>query len=184
MISKIIDSFNGFLHKFKSFSPDNLSSDIIQSIYDSLTMDVIFTCSCPFCSSHLSLICWGYYFRTLIVFGIQMRLRVKRVRCKVCGRTQAIHISSMIPYCHVSLETMIDLLTASNIRNVHASIEDNYIYRKRQLFRKKWRDRLIAIGIYDLHGSLNHLSFSSLSNYLLQFMQNHSGNNYLSYLPT
>jgi len=66
MITKIIDSFNGFNLKYKDFDINNITSELIQRIYDNLTIDCVIEFSCPTCNSH-SFISWGYYYRTLIV---------------------------------------------------------------------------------------------------------------------
>lgn len=183
MITKIADRFNGFRNKFKGITKDDLTAEIIQDIYNQLTRDAAIVCICPLCGHH-SFICWGYYTRTLIVFSIVVRLRVKRLRCKECGKTHAIHIPSMIGYCCTSLESIIDILISASTSDIEGPFEDSYIYKVKNNYKYKWKARLKAIKIEDFNIDINILCSHVLNTYNLQFMQIHCGNNYLYHSPT
>lgn len=186
MITKITDIFNGFKNKFKEITKEDLTAEIIQDIYDYIVKDasIVLICPNPLCGGNHSLICWGYYTRTLIVLGIVVRLHVKRVRCKECGRTHAVHIASMVGYRQTSMESIIDILTSSSTAEVEGPFEESYIYKTRAQFKSKWKSRLIPLDIKDLNISINDLSKLVLNRYNLQFMQIHCGNNYLFHSPT
>lgn len=186
MITEIIKSFNGFIESFKGYTKENLTPEAIQKIYDALTVSAVVVCTChnPACGNHCSFICWGYYYRTLIVFNITVRLKVRRLRCKTCGHTQAVHFLPMIGYCQVSLESMLDILLNPNINDIDGVFEESYIYRKRKQYKDTWDSRMIALGIKKITIPINDLSSAVLNAYHRQFMQVHRGNNYLMYLPT
>lgn len=186
MITKITDIFNGFQNKFKEITKEDLTAEIIQDIYDSIVKDasIILTCPNPLCGGNHSFICWGYYTRTLIVLGIVVSLRVKRLRCKECGRTHGVHIVSMVGYRQISMESIIDILTSSSTAEVEGPFEESYIYKIKSLYKSKWKARLIPLGIKDLNININDLSKQVLNKYNLQFMQIHCGNNYLFQSPT
>lgn len=57
--------------------------------------------TCPNCNSS-ELICHGYYERNVIIENnckhIKKRIKIKRVKCKTCGKTHALLPIDIIPY--------------------------------------------------------------------------------------
>lgn len=183
MITYISKTSNAFNIKFKGYNKYNLTAKVIQSMYDFLILDADLVCTCPICKTH-SLIKWGYYYRTFILFGIYARLAIRRFRCKSCGKTHAVHVIPIIGYCQVSLESMIDILT-KDMNDISLSYFDNsYIYRKRNEYKEKWKPRLQKLGIDQIQDPPVSMCISIIKTYLRQFMQNHCGNTYLFFPPT
>lgn len=65
---------------------------------------------CPHCDSN-DLICHGYYKRDVIFIEngcfYKKKIRIKRVKCKVCNKTHAILPPDIIPYKQVVFPTII-----------------------------------------------------------------------------
>lgn len=103
---------------------------------------------CPHCKSE-HLIFYGHYERNIGIYGEYYKIRIKRVRCKHCGRTHALLPSFILPYYQnevsfievtISLKIINDegIEEISRICNVSRQIINNWIRRfKSHLTRLK-----------------------------------------------
>lgn len=144
-----------------------------QSIYDKLNTNTNLSATqCP-CGLKGNLIRYGFYSRHIKTPSGLVKLRIQRVKCKVCGHTHALLLSCLIPYSQILLKDAVYIIRSSSIddlKNImmnNLSIdESNISYVKRQ-FHKHWQHRLLAEQIrFD-----ESLVFQCFFHYKMQFMQ-------------
>jgi hypothetical protein len=63
-------------------------------------------CPHPDCQASGSLIRWGTYERGAVTAKVEYRLRIQRVRCKVCGRTHSLLPDFLHPHRHFVLRLL------------------------------------------------------------------------------
>lgn len=91
---------------------------------------------CPHCCSQ-DLIRWGSYNRNLIYLEdnvIKYKLiKIKRVRCKTCGKTHALLPAFLVPY---KIHTLDIILNCLSNQNTHLSISSDTIINWNKQFKK------------------------------------------------
>lgn len=160
---------------------------INQSEYDSIIFNLSMhsiQCSCGHTGC---LVHHGYYYRTVKNKKGSVVLRILRVKCKECGRTHAILLSSIVPYVQIRLEDQVDIIkiylnhqSYDEILNEHEYIDENHIGRLIRVFCKHWWERIKSVGI-----SLSHtMTKDCFQYYKRQFMQIKCTCNILFIQPT
>lgn len=152
-------------------------------IYDKLNTDVnLLSAQCP-CGKKGNFIRYGFYTRYIKTPFERVKLRIQRVKCKVCGHTHALLLSDMIPYSQILFKDTLDIIRSTSIvqlkdimiRNPFID-ESNISYVKKQ-FHKHWQQRLLSERIsFD-----DSLVFQCFFHYRRQFMQIKSTPNLLLY---
>ena len=84
----------------------NISQDYYDSLVNSLQIHII---RCPSCHHAGNMVIHGYYHRWAKSFQNTFRLRIRRLKCRECGKTHAILPSSLVPYCQVSTDAQIQI---------------------------------------------------------------------------
>ena len=106
------------------FYPKNINNNFLDFFNYYKNVDYIPYCSCPNCGSR-NLIKWGSYLRNLYFLSsniIKFKIiKIKRIRCKDCGKTHALIPSDIIPYKLHSLDIIL-----SAIANDYFSLNMNY----------------------------------------------------------
>lgn len=148
----------------------------LQDYYDRLVSDINrYSLSCgDKCQGNF--IVHGYYFRRVkLPFGL-FRLRIMRLRCKDCGATHAILLSSLVPYSSIPLSVQVEVVKNRNNREGLKKVLDENpelaecdIYNLIIRYLCFWHQRLISIKVKSYN--TNALIDNSFSNYLTQFMQ-------------
>lgn len=118
----------------------------------------------------------GYYYRYLKTPLGKQRFRICRVKCKVCGKTHAILLSSFVPYSQVALkdhvqiiEAFEDVVSTASVLACNDSIDEStlrYIVRQ---YRRHWSQRLLSEGLSLT--DLSNLVSGCFRHYRRQFMQ-------------
>ena len=110
-----------------------LSQDYYNDIVFSLPLDRM-ECTC---GESGSLIFYGFYKRSVKYYGTVLILRIQRVRCRKCGKTHAILLSSLVPYSQISTQDqqqiIIDASTTgscSNVMDCNPLIDENNARQK------------------------------------------------------
>ncbi len=160
-----------------------LSQDYYNDIVFSLPLDRM-ECTC---GESGSLIFYGFYKRSVKYDGTVLVLRIQRVRCRKCGKTHAILLSSLIPYSQISLQDqqqiIYDLSTTgscSGVMDRNPLIDENNARHILRRFRRYWQERIRSLGFF----VTDELVLPCFSHFSLQFMQIHRIPNILFELPT
>lgn len=86
-----------------------------QSIYNQLNTDVnLLSAQCP-CGLKGNLIRYGFYTRHIKTPSGLVKLKIQRVKCKVCGHTHAILLSCMIPYSQILFKDILDIIRSTSV---------------------------------------------------------------------
>lgn len=165
-----------------TYFTDNFNNNY-QTIYDKLNNDSsVSALQCP-CGYKGHLIRYGFYSRNIKTSSGLIKLRIQRVKCKICGHTHAILLSCMIPYSQVLLKDTLSIIQSTSFEELKDIMisnqlidEANISYIKRQ-FHKHWKQRLLSENI-KLDDSL---VFQCFFHYNKQFMQIKRTKNILSY---
>lgn len=126
---------------------------VTQSVYNQIVFNVEYErIECPKCH-HCGTTVHGYYYRNLKTpFGI-IRLRIMRVKCRNCGSTHALLLSSFVPYSWISLDETIAIILAENsekrkkIMEDNPSIDESDVYRVLRNYKNYWKEKLISFFI-------------------------------------
>ena len=110
------------------------------------------TCTCGH-SGCLSI--HGYYNRYIKNPDGKIRFRICRVKCKSCGRTHALLLSSFVPFSQISFQDHSNLISCFEDGRSPGAImdliptidESNYRYIIRQYLRH-WKQRLLSERIH------------------------------------
>ena len=161
-----------------------LSQDFYDDIVFSLPLDQM-ECSCG--ESGL-LIFYGFYKRSVKYDGTVLVLRIQRVRCRKCGKTHAILLSSLIPYSQISLQDqqqiIYDLSTTgscSGVMDRNPLIDENNARHILRRFRRYWQERIRSLGLL----VTDELVRPCFSHFSRQFMQiRRIPNLFFAFLPT
>lgn len=151
-----------------------ISQDYYDSVVNSLQLHQI-TCSC----GHAACMCiHGYYFRYVCLPEGKLRLRIMRLKCTLCGRTHAILLSSIVPYCRILLCDQVVIIFAweegtgmNRICDDNPSVDENNVKAVVRKYLRHWRERLRSESIPLSPVSL--LVRKCFSVYLRQFLQIH-----------
>lgn len=112
----------------------NELSILLQSHYNQyLSTSDYLSCLCPEC--HHLLHCHGTYTRYVLIEGVKIPFKVRRVRCPVCGKTHAVLPTWLVPYGHIPLPEIIDIIKKKE------SIHHNQgRYRFLRMFKDLWEE--------------------------------------------
>lgn len=162
-----------------------ISQDFYNNVIFSLDLALL-TCTCGHTGD---LIWYGSYERKIKLPEGELSLRVARVRCKSCGCTHALLLTSIVPYSQIPLDIQAAVVQCweqngdlSSILESHMSIDESNISFIVRNYRLHWRERLRSISDTILSiRELIHICFSVFSR---QFMQIKSTRNKLFLIPT
>ena len=164
---------------------------MIQVYTDSFKLDIVFSLpldrmECT-CGESGSLIFYGFYKRSVKYYGTVLILRIQRVRCRKCGKTHAILLSSLVPYSQISTQDqqqiIIDASTTgscSNVMDCNPLIDENNARHILRRFRRYWQERIRSLGLL----VTDELVRPCFSHFSRQFMQIRRIPNALFRLPT
>ncbi len=152
------------------------NNPLTQHFYNKIINNLQFhqlTCTCGH-SGCLSV--HGYYHRYIKASSGRLCFRICRVKCKCCGHTHAILLSSMVPYSQISLAEQVSIiynhensLSQDSVMNDNPSIDENcYRYIIRQ-YLNHWKQKLLSEHIFFCN--IHSLTLSCFSLFLRQFMQ-------------
>jgi len=154
----------------------NGNNPLSQSFYNELIDDLqLCQLTCPVCNSTGQFVVHAYYKRKVRFNDQTSSIRIQRIKCHSCSRTQALLTSHMVPYSQISLSTQVEVIKESISNTTYSSMEAHLgislycINHIISMFHKYWR-QMVLIAKLDL-SDLRELSFASFSNYSLQFMQ-------------
>jgi len=84
---------------------------------------------CPFkkCMARKKLKKHGYYKRYIITKAYTIKIRIRRYKCKICGRTVSMLPSFCIPYYQYTADVIIDI------------VKDSYKYKSNSRTARKWK---------------------------------------------
>jgi hypothetical protein len=151
------------------------NNPVTPTFYNSILNNLQFhQLKCP-CgqSGHLSI--HGYYNRYVKTEDGKVLFRICRVKCKQCGCTHSLLLSSMVPYSQISFKEHLQIITAYE-KGTPSSItlsqamsfdESNFRYIIR-MYLKHWKQRLISERI-SINGEC--LINSCFQHFKRQFMQ-------------
>lgn len=160
-----------------------LSQDFYNDIVLSLPLDRMeFTCG-----EFGSLVFYGFYNRSVKYHGVVLVLRIQRVRCRKCGKTHAILLSSLVPCSQIRLQDQQQIIyhaltpgSCSDVMDRNPLVDENNAKHILRRFRRFWQDRLLSLGLL----VLDELVRPCFSHFSLQFMQIRRIPNLLFQLPT
>ena len=151
----------------------NISQDYYDSLVNSLQIHII---RCPSCHHAGNMVIHGYYHRWAKSFQNTFRLRIRRLKCRECGKTHAILPSSLVPYCQVSTDAQIQIARKVEEKTPpdvliapESDIDENNVKSVVRKYRRHWRERLRSEGMSLVN--LNTLIRQCFAFYSAQFMQ-------------
>lgn len=154
----------------------NENNPLSQSFYNELIEDLqLCQIPCPNCKCTGCFVIHGYYKRTVTTGLVSVSIRIQRIKCISCSKTQSILTSQMVPYSQIALSTQVKIVEAVENKTSYSSIEAklsislyciNHIISN---YYKYWK-QMALIASLDF-SNLVELSRQSFSNYSLQFMQ-------------
>ena len=133
----------------------------------------------------------GFYTREVIAEGCKETVRIQRMRCPHCGRSDALFPVDIIPYSSILMDTMVLIITtylntpeekttfkrtvaAAGLlsRSVYwdESADTGYLYRLVKLFELLWRQEVSRFRKY--LSDISRLSLYCFISKGRQFMQN------------
>ena len=132
-----------------SLKVDNCNGELNQQIYDDcINLIDVHSLTCT-CGSHNNVI-HGYYERKVRTNNGNISLKIIRIRCKYCGRTHAVHVSLIIPYKSVCLNTSIRIIKNEHIDSLmtdNIKIDEQVISRIKRTFNKKYKKWMSLSGL-------------------------------------
>jgi len=154
----------------------NENNPLSQTFYNELIEGLaLYQISCPGCKCTGRFVIHGYYKRTVTTGAASVSIRIQRIRCNSCSKTQSLLTSQMVPYSQIALSTQVKIIEAVEKKISYSSIEAklsislyciNHIISN---YYKCWKQmKLIASLDFSNLSKLSQLSFA---NYSLQFMQ-------------
>lgn len=160
-----------------------LSQDYYNRVIFSLPIRQL-ECSCGEAGS---LTFYGFYNRKVKSDGDMIVLRIQRVKCKKCGKTHAILLTSLVPCSQISLQDQQKIIYDASGPGRHSGVmernplvdENNARHILRQ-FRKHWKERLLSLGL----SVVDRLVRPCFLHFSMQFMQVRRIPNVLFCLPT
>ena len=104
------------------------------------------TCSCGHSGTFIK---HGYYVRRIKEEDSSLSLKLCRVKCKHCGRTHAILLSTMVPYSQTPLADQLSILWIeqhtrdyTSLMDRMPSIDENHIHHILRQYHLHWEERL------------------------------------------
>ena len=161
------------------------SQDFYDKTFFSLDLALI---PCSF--GHTGCLMWyGSYTRKVILVDRSLSLRIARVRCRHCGCTHALLLSSIVPYSQIPLSIHASVARRCENRESLCSVlaqqtllDENHISYLARSYRRHWRERLKAVPAST--SSLRELVRACFAAFSRQFMQIKTTRNKLFLLPT
>ena len=153
---------------FNSFKSD------INNYYKKIAEIDVLTIKCPNCGHH-NMERHGYYKRYIIINGNKYSIRILRVRCKMCGHTHALLPDFIVPYLHLPITSLQQLITSDNNTS-----EDETIIKLIRKIKKKWEPVILSLGL-NFKTKLSELVFLCSKAFRWCFMQIHRGKYYCRY---
>lgn len=154
----------------------NENNPLSQSFYNELIEDLqLCQIPCPNCKCTGCFVIHGYYKRTVTTGLVSVSIRIQRIKCISCSKTQSILTSQMVPYSQIALSTQVKIVEAVEKKTSYSSIEAKFsisLYCINHIisnYYKYWK-QMALIASLDF-SNLVELSRQSFSNYSLQFMQ-------------
>lgn len=131
-----------FVEKNNPLTP-NFYNDVINNLqFHKIT--------CP-CGHSGCLSIHGYYQRSIKSSSGKLDFNICRVKCKCCGHTHAILLSSMVPYSQVSISDQISIinnynnkLSQDSVMNNNPFIDESCFRHVIRAYRKYWHERLLS----------------------------------------
>lgn len=167
----------------------DICNPVSQDFYDKTIFNLQFHQLICTCGHSACLTIHGYYYRTVKSGNGDLRLRVCRVICSICGHTHALLLPSIVPYSQISFSDQVHILQHamtdadfSEIMDETPSIDESCVRSIIRRFRLHWKQRLLSEGII-LSGTMDfiHKCFSA---FCRQFMQIKNAPNILFSSPT
>lgn len=166
MITVFMDDCNGF------------SQNLYKKLIDSLQLHMV-ECTC---GKKGCLIFFGHYQRSVKYLSHTIYLRIQRVFCKECRKTNALIPSLLVPYSQIPLRDQQQILQAMDSGSSPGPamernnlVDENHIKYIFSQFRKHWKQRLLSIGL----SIMDDLTSPCLAAFSRQFMQVHRTRNKL-----
>lgn len=166
MITVLMEDCNGF------------SQDLYIKLIDGLQMHMV-ECTC---GKKGCLILFGHYRRTVKYLSNAIRLRVQRVYCRECGKTNALLPSLLVPYSQIPKRDQQEILYAMDsgsspepVMERNNLIDENNIKYIFSQFKKHWKQRLLSLEL----SLRENLTSPCLYAFSRQFMQIHRTRNKL-----
>lgn len=151
---------------------NNFSQNYYDSVISGIQLHQL-TCTCG-CSGCMTV--HSYYKRGVVLPDGLYRLRICRVRCRQCGCTHALLLSSIVPYDRISLWDQHKIILAyengtspSEVCDENPGIDENNVKAVILRYRLFWLQRLLAEAIH--LGDIRSLVHDCTAHYSLQFMQ-------------
>lgn len=158
-------------------------TELYEKVIDALQLEQI---QCPHCKQY-GFCHHCYYSRHLkrkLRENEDEKILILRIKCKHCGKTHAVLLSSMIPYTQLSLEDTVLIIGEAEQKDENERKQlQNELYEREWIgpedpvnvmkrYRTFWKQRLISEAI-----SLNddNLSEKCIQAFRRQFMQIHCG---------
>ena len=162
---------------------------ISQDFYDKtvLSLDLtLISCTC----GHAGCLIWhGGYTRKVILEDCVLSLRIARVRCRNCGCTHAVLLSSIVPYSQIPLTIHVSVArccenggSLCSVPSRQTLLDENHVSSLARSYRRHWRERLRAVPACTT--SLRDLVRVCFAVFSRQFMQIKTTRNKLFLLPT
>ena len=144
------------------------------------------SCTC----GHAGCLIWhGSYRRKVIFEDSVLSLRIARVRCRNCGCTHAVLLSSIVPYSQIPLTIHVSVArccenggSLCSVLSGQPHLDENHISSLARSYRRHWRERLRAVSA--CAASLRELVRTCFTAFSRQFMQIKTTRNKLFLLPT
>ncbi|BEP29265.1 DUF6431 domain-containing protein [Helicovermis profundi] len=135
------------------------------------------------CGQKGCLIKHAYYKRFIKISGKLYELKILRLICKCCGKTESVLPSWIVPYSQILLKDIITVIQTylkklpfENIMINNLLIDESNIRYIIRQFNRHWRERLAVFKIPINHKFTTIMSFKK---YNRQFMQIKSTSNIL-----
>ena len=163
------------------------SFKLSQAYYDDIVFSLpISQMECP-CGESGSLILYGSYRRKVKSCGSMLVLRIQRVRCRKCGKTHAILLSSLVPCSQISLQDQQRIIycaytsgRCSDVMEQNPLVDENNVKHILRQFRRYWKERILSLCLL----VADELVLPCFSRFSMQFMQVRHIPNVLFHLPT
>ena len=162
---------------------------ISQDFYDKTVFSLdlaLIPCTCGHAGS---LVWYGSYTRKVILENQVLPLRIARVRCRNCGCTHALLLSSIVPYSQIPLSIHVSVAqccenrrTLCSVLDKQTHLDENHIFSLARSYRRHWRERLRAFSACTV--SLQDLVRACFAAFSRQFMQIKTTRNKLFLLST
>ena len=165
------------------------SNTISQEIYDECIESLDYQNLCSPCGHKGSLIGHGSYGRKAKKQYEEEALRVKRVKCKICGDTHALLPTVIVPYSQILLDDQVRIIECyeagsgyGEILDDNLCIDENNIQSVVRQYCKHWRQRLLSHNIQT--SPVTQLITHCFDVFNRQFMQIRTTKNTLYLRPT